>query len=354
MLSVVDVVHGAESDEAAGAGVVTGRRRAPGRQVRRRRAPPQARLEIQSALIGPDDPDVQQAMRLTAGRYQDHAEDARAPDLWRRLRVLADDAGRKHHHDALRDVLKSYADLLRRTNHAVPRPTEADLTFLKKGGIVISLADLDDLDTVDHLFEEKKLDDGSLAHIERLYALESLNLSSGGNGERKTITDAGLADLKDLTNLRRLTLMGTHITDAGMAHLAGLEHLDDLVLCFTRVGDAGLAHLEGMQGLQKLNLAYTNVTDAGLEHLSRLKSLRSLDLNSTKVTQAAVDRLRRARPGLTIDYRPGEGFVPVSKTEVGPLFSFPGLRRLTKPGTPRAEPVLPPAESVDRPAPPIP
>src|SRR5262249_14688562 len=41
----------------------------------------------------------------------------------------------------------------------------------------------------------------------------------------------------------------------------------------TPVSDADLAHLKGLADLRVLNLAYTSVTDAGLERLRHLTSL---------------------------------------------------------------------------------
>jgi hypothetical protein len=44
------------------------------------------------------------------------------------------------------------------------------------------------------------------------------------------VTDAGLAHLRGLTNLRMLVLIGTKLTDAGLEHLKGLTNLEGLVL----------------------------------------------------------------------------------------------------------------------------
>ena len=61
-----------------------------------------------------------------------------------------------------------------------------------------------------------------------------------------SVTDAGLANLKGLTNLSASTSSGTSVTDAGLAHLKGLTNLSKLVLADTRVTDAGLANLKGL------------------------------------------------------------------------------------------------------------
>ena len=83
------------------------------------------------------------------------------------------------------------------------------------------------------------------------------------------ITDAGMADLKGLTNLQKLNLDGTSVTDAGIVHLVGLTKLTHLSLPY-EITDAGLVHLKGLTTLQELNLGSTQVTDAGLVHLLSL------------------------------------------------------------------------------------
>ena len=46
--------------------------------------------------------------------------------------------------------------------------------------------------------------------------------------------------------------------------------------------DPGLAHLKGMTKLYKLTLSQTNVTDAGLEHLAGLTALATLEIDGVK------------------------------------------------------------------------
>ena len=48
------------------------------------------------------------------------------------------------------------------------------------------------------------------------------------------VTDAGLKQLKALTNLRSLYLIGTQVTDAGLEHLHKLTTLRQLCLGATR------------------------------------------------------------------------------------------------------------------------
>ncbi len=335
-------------------------------------------LELQAARIGPENPDVTEARALMAGRHEDHSQDRKGQTLWPRLNALAERTRREH--DALADILTGYADLLRRTNRVVPRPSAGDLAYLKNAGARIFQEDPDSLAAIESLsMSPDALDDEGLSHLASIEALERLSLSVKPPRGGDAITAAGVAHLKGLTRLRALALEGDGITDAVLARFAGLEGLEELDLTFTGVTDAGFEHLKGLDhlrrlrvyvtwprgkhetsdaglahlkglghlralalegagisdaglaqlaglaDLEELDLAFTGVTDAGLEHLKGLDRLRVLDVQYTKVTPAAVDRLRRARPGLAIVDRPKEpvdeavgkaGFFPF---DLGPL-----------------------------------
>ena len=129
-----------------------------------------------------------------------------------------------------------------------------------------------------------------LEHITALTQLEELNLSNTDVG------DAELERLKGMAQLRYLGLVGTRITDAGLRHLEGLTRLEDLTLNKTQIGDAGVQHLKGLKQLKRLGLGNTRVTDASLEHLIGLKNLVHLELQFTSVTADGVRKIDRALP----------------------------------------------------------
>ena len=81
------------------------------------------------------------------------------------------------------------------------------------------------------------------------------------------VTDADLACLEHLPDLRVLDLSRTGITDAGLVHVKGLAKLEELELDGTRVTDAGLAHLMGLTNLKKLRLQNTQVTERGAKEI---------------------------------------------------------------------------------------
>ena len=121
------------------------------------------------------------------------------------------------------------------------------------------------------------------------------------------ITDASLNWLDSLPHLQKLDLGHTKsyagqgtITDAGLAHVAGLVELRRLSLTNTDVTDAGLAHLKGLARLESLNLERTKVTDEGLKHLLGLTKLQTLKLQGTAVTREGAQKVREALPGCKI------------------------------------------------------
>ena len=79
----------------------------------------------------------------------------------------------------------------------------------------------------------------------------------------KKVTDAGLAHIEKLSDLKHLDLSGTHITDAGLSRLHALTNLQSLYLGSTYVTDVGLKHLEGLVKLRTLILIGTTVTFEG-------------------------------------------------------------------------------------------
>ncbi len=82
-----------------------------------------------------------------------------------------------------------------------------------------------------------------------------------------------------------------------MTDLQQILVLDDS----TQITDAGLAHLAGLTQLRDLCLQGTQITDAGLKHLAGLTQLRELHLENTQIMDDGVKKLRQALPKCDID-----------------------------------------------------
>ncbi len=136
--------------------------------------------------------------------------------------------------------------------------------------------------------------DAGLENLKGLSQLRFLSLKD------TRVTDAGLEHLKGLSELQELVLDGTQVTGAGLEHLKGLSQLWGLYLGGTHVTDAGLKHLKGLNQIVFLSLQSTPVTDAGLEHLKRLSQLQFLTLTDTRVTDNGIRRLQKVLPNCRI------------------------------------------------------
>ena len=161
------------------------------------------------------------------------------------------------------------------------------------------LAGLEDLRKVD--LDDQPIDDTGMAHFRGLVELKMLSIRPEQmTRTRPNITDAGLAPLRKLTNLRRLMLSGTTIQGAGLDQLAGMTELSQLELDFTLIDDAGLSHLPAFPKLRSLNLTQTKVTDASIPVIKKQTGLTYLGLLGTHISDAGIEELRRWREGMFI------------------------------------------------------
>jgi hypothetical protein len=115
-----------------------------------------------------------------------------------------------------------------------------------------------------------------------------------------TATDADVAELKVLTQVRALNLNLTKVTDGGLVHLKGMKQLEELGLGLTSVGDPGMVHLKGLTRMKRMDLRATKLTDVGLGHLQGLKDLEVVDVDGTQVTDKAVTAFRKALPKVEV------------------------------------------------------
>lgn len=109
--------------------------------------------------------------------------------------------------------------------------------------------------------------------------------------------DAGLDALLPISEqIVSLDLARSQVTDAGLAKLAGMKQLKELRLDNTGISDAGLEHLKGLASLEYLNVYGSKVTDAGIQKLAGLSNLKALYVWQTGVTKAGVAQLRGKLP----------------------------------------------------------
>ncbi|HEX6227713.1 MAG TPA: c-type cytochrome domain-containing protein, partial [Chryseolinea sp.] len=94
---------------------------------------------------------------------------------------------------------------------------------------------------------------------------------------RTTVSDMEIADIAQLTTLRRLNLEFTALSDAGLQPIASLPNLSYLNLVGTKITDKGLMQLSGLKNLQDLFVYQTSVTNAGIKSYLALAPKISID-----------------------------------------------------------------------------
>ncbi|MHC4336962.1 MAG: leucine-rich repeat domain-containing protein [Planctomycetota bacterium] len=172
------------------------------------------------------------------------------------------------------------------------------LTLTKCNKVTISgLSGLNALNNLTELNLSKGIiQDNSGLDISGLTQLEDLRLNVDA-----PICDNDLACLKKLKNLRLLRIgrKGGHaFTDAGIAHLKDLPNIRELYCHSPYLTDKSLSYLANMKTLNFLTII-GNFTDDGLHNLEQLKTLRHLKIHTTnKFSPAAIQQLKERLPNL--------------------------------------------------------
>jgi beta-lactamase regulating signal transducer with metallopeptidase domain/Leucine-rich repeat (LRR) protein len=103
------------------------------------------------------------------------------------------------------------------------------------------------------------------------------------------VTDADLAVLTGLSDLRHLTLTGTTITGEGLDRLTGLTNWHILNLYQTEVPDALVDHVTRLTGVTRMTLMDSSITFAGLDRMARKSNINSLNLWIVRITGDAAE-----------------------------------------------------------------
>jgi Leucine-rich repeat (LRR) protein len=133
--------------------------------------------------------------------------------------------------------------------------------------------------------DETKVTDDDLRLIGKLRGVTSLSLNF------TAISDQGLAQIAQMSQLKYLGLSRTRITSRGIRDLAEMKDLQNLHIDGTQVDDGGLETIGSFANLRMLGLGGTQVTSTGIGQLSRLPELRFLSLSLTTVDDAVLDDL---------------------------------------------------------------
>ena len=115
------------------------------------------------------------------------------------------------------------------------------------------------------------------------------------------IDDEALGEIvRGCPKLRIVNIPRGDLTDAGLAELKQLPNLIQLRFGSPRVTDAGMKTLAELPALKRLHLIDVPITDVGLAELAKIEQLESLYMDGGKISDDAWDKLFRQRPKLHV------------------------------------------------------
>lgn len=119
------------------------------------------------------------------------------------------------------------------------------------------------------------------------------------------VSDVGMKHISTCVEMRRLILDGTGVTDKGLAYLRNLTKLERLSIhapiSSTPISDKGLKHLQGLTNLKLLHLGCSTITDRGLRYLAQMKKLSYLNLRASQVGNGQLKILETLPRLATLD-----------------------------------------------------
>lgn len=179
--------------------------------------------------------------------------------------------------------------LLAHAVHAAPPTTEQLKTQLEKLGATVTLSSgvitQVQVKAADFTPDEFKL-------LGQCTGLKKLTISG------KTVNDANLPLLAGLTELEELSTDQTALSDDGYKHFAQFPKLKQLSLfhpswAMTEFTGSGLAHLKALPNLQRLTFAGSTADDRAMEAIGQLTQLRDFSTWHTAQTQAGNQHLKK-------------------------------------------------------------
>ena len=150
------------------------------------------------------------------------------------------------------------------------------------------LAHLKDLPALEELsLGPGRMTDKGLTHLAACSRLEYLMLS-GTN-----FTDFGMAYIKDIPRLKILHAGHlNHLTDRGMENISTAAQVERMSFHWADgITEAGLAHLARLSNLKMLDVSHAQLTDTGTVHLAKLKGIENLEIDGKNLTDIGLTRL---------------------------------------------------------------
>jgi hypothetical protein len=180
----------------------------------------------------------------------------------------------------------------------VDPPKENIVQTLKKAGIKASSGMIDPNQpmveiTPNNLTAEGLIKPEVFQQLKGVKAFDRLAFEGPNYQVGSPISDAGLAQLKDLGDCLNIVLQGAaRITDGGLSNLVGKQGLKQLNLSRTNITGEGLANFKGLPQLKQLTLHdCKHFSDAGIASLAGLPALEELFMKATPLSEGGARRL---------------------------------------------------------------
>ena len=119
----------------------------------------------------------------------------------------------------------------------------------------------------------------------------SLNYSddSGVREDNDNPSDAALAHVGRLPNVRTLLLSDTQATDASLVHLKNLSKLQCLYMWdASAVTDTGVEQLRNLKQLEQIHISGSGITDESMKLFASLPNIRKLSLQNNRFSNDAL------------------------------------------------------------------
>jgi len=104
------------------------------------------------------------------------------------------------------------------------------------------------------------------------------------------VSDQGIAQLRNCTQLKSLSLAGTPVSGACFTQFPADSQLESLNMANTPLNDATVSNLAHLKNLKSLHVERTQITDRGLQSIRGL-DLTMIDISQTNVSDAGLGAL---------------------------------------------------------------
>ena len=154
-----------------------------------------------------------------------------------------------------------------------------------------------------------------------------ITLATAQGARWKEVTDAVCPEIAKFKSLQTLDLGVTQVTDAGMAQLQGLSNLKSLSLPVSAT-DKSMAVVGRFSNLETLHISQNRITEKGIAELKQLKNLKTLTLSNLDANNSGgiVDALIHGGPAHTNNF---------TDRGLAHLAELPSLESLDISGNPR-------------------